>query len=103
MNPAGGVLEEAREMFRGFHWGRSSRRTVKAKASPRPRSLVKLGRLEAVTYSTRKGHGRKSFAHWEHLFGEDGGRKPALAVDPANQRLHIVGGDYTVEDRGIVD
>jgi len=90
-------------MFRGFHWGRSSRRTLRARPSPRPRSLVKLGQLEAVTYSTRKGHGARAFAHWEHEFGEEGGRKPTLAVDPSNKRLHIVGGDYQVEDRGIVD
>jgi len=102
MNP-GGVLDQARKLFEGFHGGRSSRRTLKARPSPRPRSLVKLGRLEAVTYSTRKGHGRNAFAHWEHEFGEEGGRKPALAMDPSNKRLHIVGGDYTVEDRGIVD
>lgn len=88
-------------MFRGFHWGRSSRRTLRVKPSPRPRQLVRLGRLEAVTYSTKKG--RERSAHWEHLFGEEGGRKPSLAVDPSNQRLHIVGGDYKVEDRGIVD
>jgi len=103
MNGADGVLEEARDMFRGFHWGRSSSRTVKARPSPRPRSLVKLGQLEAVVYSTRKGHGRNAFAHWEHEFGEEGGRKPTLAMDPSNKRLHIVGGDYKVEDRGIVD
>lgn len=101
MNPAGDdVIEKARKAFTGFHWGRGPRRIIRAKVSPRPRALVKLGRLEAITYSTKKGG---DFAHWEHAFGEDGGRKPALAVDPESDRLHIVGGDYTVKDRGIVD
>lgn len=101
MNPASDdVIERAKQAFKGFHWGRSSRRAIRSKPSPRPAALVKLGRLEAVTYSTKKGG---EFAHWEHEFGEEGGRKPTLAMDPSNKRLHIVGGDYKVEDRGIVD
>lgn len=99
MNP-GGSLGSAREAFEGFHWGRPSRRTVRARLSPRPRELVKLGALEAVAYRTQKGGER---AVWEHEFGEGGGRKPVLAMDPRTRRLHIVGGDYDVEDRGIVD
>ncbi len=94
------MLERAKRAFEGFHWGRKPRRIINAKPSPRPRALVELGRLEAVTYSTTKGGER---AHWEHEFGEEGGRKPILAMDPDTQRLHVVGGDYTVEDRGIVD
>lgn len=100
MNPGDDVIEKARRAFQGFHWGRPSRRVIRAKPSPRPAALVRLGRLEAITYSTKKGG---DFAHWEHEFGEEGGQKPSLAMDPENGRLHIVGGDYTVEDRGIVD
>lgn len=94
------MIERAQRAFRGFHGGRKSRRVLRAKPSPTPRALVKLGKLEAITYSTKKGG---DFAHWEHEFGEEGGKKPALAMDAETHRLHIVGGDYTVEDRGIVD
>jgi len=100
VNPEGDVLEHGRAMFEGFHWGVPSRRKLRAQLSPTPRALVKLGQLEAVAYSTNKGGER---ATWEHEFAEDGGRKPVLAMDPDTRRLHIVGGDYDVEDRGIVD
>lgn len=60
---------------------------------------MKLGVLEEVTYRTTKGDtGRASYVH---AFGEEGGKKPALAMDPKNKRLHVVGGDYTVTRRGI--
>jgi hypothetical protein len=94
MNP------DAAELYTGFHWGDKPRRRVRVRVSPKPRELVQLGRLEAVTYSTRKA-GEK--AHWEHAFGEEGGRKPALAMDARSKRLHIVGGSYKVQDRGIVN
>jgi len=87
--------------YEGFHWGREARRARRVRVSPRPRALAELGRLVAVTYETRKGAERG--AQWEHEFGEEGGRRPTLAVDPESNRLHILGGDYTVEDRGIVN
>jgi hypothetical protein len=98
MNPAS---QKARQRFEGFHWGIPSKKTKTVKPSPAPRELVQLGTLEAITYSTSKG--KEGFHHWEHEFGEDGGRKPTLAMDPDNERLHIVGGDYTVTDDGITD
>lgn len=100
MNGGEGLLEQGRSLFEGFHWGEKSTATVPARVSPEPRALVKLGRLEAVAYSTKKDGER---ATWEHEFGEEGGKKPTLAMDAETRRLHIVGGDYDVEDRGIVD
>jgi hypothetical protein len=97
MNP------DARDRYKGFHWGLDPRGVSDVEISPEPRELVKLGTLEAITYRTRKGGRDGGLASWEHHFGEDGGRKPSLAVDPDSDRLHIVGGDYAVEDRGIVD
>lgn len=98
---ANGRLRKARARYEGFHWGRKARRQLKVHLSPRPRQLVELGKLEAVTYSTKKG--REGLQHWEHAFGEEGGTKPRLAMDPDTDRLHIVGGGYRVEDKGIVD
>lgn len=60
---------------------------------------MELGSLEAITYGTAKGG--DGFSHYEHAFGEQGGRKPVLAMDPRTKRLWIVGGRYTVTDRGI--
>lgn len=98
MNPAS---EKALERYEGFHWGIPAKKAVAARVSPEPAELVELGRLEAVTYSTKKG--AEGLQHYEHMFGEEGGKRPRLAVDPDTNRLHIVGGSYTVEDRGIVD
>lgn len=92
---------QARERYEGFHWGRPPTKDVDVELPPEPRELVELGQLEAVVYSTKKGD--EGLQHYEHQFGEEGGRKPRLAMDPASERLHVVGGDYTVEDRGIVD
>jgi hypothetical protein len=96
-----GASASARQRYEGFHWGRPPKRTARVRTSPRPLELVELGKLEAVTYSTKKG--REGLQHYEHAFGEEGGEKPVLAMDPKNDRLHIVGGGYRVEDRGIVD
>lgn len=93
-------MELADAKYEGFHWGRAPRRHQNVELSPRPRELAKIGELEAVAYRTTKGDQR---ATWEHEFGDQGGRKPILAVDPRTNRLHIVGGSYRVEDRGIVD
>lgn len=68
--------------------------------SRRPKVGVKLGRLHSVTYETSKAG---EPALWEHEFGEEGGDPPDLVADPDTERLHIVGGDYRIEDRGIVD
>ena len=102
MNPSLSPRQQrAREVYRAFHWGIPPKRVRKVKTSPRPHTPAELGTLEAVTYATEKRGDGPSL--YEHQFGEEGGRKPRLAVDVDTNRLHIVGGDYTVEDRGIVD
>jgi len=88
------------DFFREFYWGREPGRVRRTKVSPLPRELVQLGTLEAITYSAKKG-GEK-LADYIHHFGEEGHRKPKLAADPRNKKLHIIGGDYGVEAAGIV-
>ncbi len=73
---------------------------VKRKTSPLGTG-VKLGKLHSVTYLAKKGNEPPTL--WEHEFGEEGGKQPDLVMDVDSKRLHIVGGDYTVEDVGIVD
>ncbi len=95
------ALERARDFRQRFHWGRPARGVRKTTVAPLPRALTKLGTLKAIVYATNKeGDGPSEY---EHAFGEDGGRKPDLAVDIDTGRLHIVGGTYRVEERGIVD
>lgn len=92
--------QAATKLYRDLHWGRGARKTARVKV-PKPRALAEMGRLESVVYSTTKGGDGHS--HYEHTFGEEGGKKPSLGVDVDTRDLVIVGGDYTVEPRGIVD
>lgn len=96
-----GSVEKAADFYEDLHWGIGPDIVKRAKIPRTPKALAELGRLESVVYSTEKaGDGNSRYVH---DFGEEGGEKPLLAVDPDNKRLHVVGGDYTVEDRGIVD
>jgi hypothetical protein len=98
--PMSAKLDKAIEFYQDFHWGDEAGRIVKRKIPAPPKVGVKLGKLDAVVYSTSKG-GEK--ATWEHEFGEDGGKRPDLVMDVDNKRLHIVGGTYDVRREGIVD
>lgn len=91
---------KAADFYRAFQWGREPKKISRVAIPPRPRELVKLGVLEAITYSTKKG-GEK-LADYIHHFGEEGHRKPTLTADPRTKKLHIIGGDYGIESAGIV-
>ena len=94
-------MQIAGEEYRKFHWGRPARKIRRAKVAPPPEVLTEIGTIESIVYSTKKG--KEPLTDFEHHFGEEGGRKPTLAFDPKNKRLHVVGGSYKVEPRGIVD
>ena len=91
-------LDLAKNFYEDFHWGEKPKKAKRVKTSPSPDVLTNIGELVDITYETSKG-GEE--AHWNHTFGEEGGQRPKLAVDPRNKRLHIVGGDYTVTAKGI--
>lgn len=93
-------LQRAAKDWESFHWGRRARTVRTMRVADQPDTLVKLGDLSSVTYRTRKG--RDPVTYYEHEFAETGGRRPVLAMDPQTRRLHIVGGTYSVEWRGIV-
>lgn len=104
-NPPGEDLAAARRSWRDFHWGDEPTgvREVPTDVLSLRGPLVELGELVAVTYRTTKGG---EAADWEHTFGDGAPgdvefESPALVVDTRG-RLGIVGGSYTVEDRGIV-
>jgi hypothetical protein len=93
-------LKRAVATYEGFHWGDPPDRIVKRKVSKAPKVAVKLGKLVAVAYETHKNG---EHAVWEHEFGEEGGKRPDLVMDADTEKLHIVGGSYTVTDAGIID
>lgn len=89
-------VERAAKFREDFHWGIPARNVSRKAVSPRPRTLVKLGEIVEITYRTHKRG--ESAQHFTHDFE---GRRPTLGMDIDNKRLHFVGGDYTVTDRGI--
>jgi hypothetical protein len=64
---------------------------------------VKLGTITEITYRTEKSFDNFEQVDYFHKLGEESGVKPDLIYDTHNEYLMIVGGDYTIEDRGIVN
>lgn len=66
-------------------------------------SALDFGEVDAICYMTAKRHiGNGKRFEYVHAFGEEGGRKPHLLVDYEGMPI-LKGGDYKVEDRGIID
>lgn len=61
-----------------------------------PSVMWQLGELIAITYDATK---RGEHAHWEHHFKAE---RPVLAFSEESDSLYVVGGDYSVTERGIV-
>jgi hypothetical protein len=95
------LVERAADFREKFHWGIKGKKVRRAKVPKPPRVATKLGELTSVIYKTKKRGEKAQFFH--HDFGEEGGRKPTLAMDIENKKLHIVGGDYDVQADGIID
>ena len=91
---------EAAAKFKAFHWGDEPEGLKEVRIAKPPKFGFAIGEVVSIAYETTK-NGEK--AVWEHEFGEEGGKRPTLVADSDNHRLHFVGGDYTVEARGIVD
>lgn len=93
-------LAEAISFYDDLHWGEPANKVERKRVSRPPKVATKLGELVSVTYETSKGG---ELAQWQHEFGEEGGQRPDLVVDPKTRRLHIVGGSYDVQSAGIID
>ena len=67
------------------------------------KETLDFGEVKYVVYRTQKGFDNFVDATYKHKFGEEGGARPRLMYDRLNKRIHFVGGDYTITDRGIED
>ena len=85
--------------YRALHWGERGKGKASRMCAPDPSlgPLVQLGELREVGYLTTKG-GDPPSTIYEHAFKRP---YPHLCVN-GEGGLVIVGGDYHVEDRGIV-
>jgi len=90
----------ALEAYELFHWGNQPDELLEVdEEHSAGETLVALGELTSVVYTTPKGS--QELVEWEHEFNEEGaGQAPLLCVDEDN-RLRIIGGDYIVTNRGI--
>lgn len=91
-------LMEAIGAYTDLHWGRAPDRVDQVDAPGlEGNTLVQLGDLEYVGYYADKG---PESAIWHHEF--DGADRPRLSVDLDSGSLHLIGGSYSVDPRGIV-
>lgn len=89
-------LKQARAQFHRFHCFPADRIIRKPCRRLIPKTLVKLGRLRGVIYSSDKGQKGcpQTFIHFMET-------PPLLACDPKGTQLFILGGRYRVTSRGI--
>ncbi len=89
-------MNEARKLFRDFH-GDEPGSLQKVRLNV-PKTGLVIGKLDGVLYTAvRDGKTEK----YIHKF--TGKSAPLLVSDPKGASLHIVGGRYVFEERGIVD
>jgi hypothetical protein len=70
--------------------------------------FVVVGTVHSISYFGDKWHltgpkEQKKGMHYIHVLGEETGVKPILVFDVLQRRVGFVGGEYRVEDRGIVN
>lgn len=87
--------EDLHDEYTEMHWGDEPESIEETPISPQLERGVELGEVVSIVYRTSKGG---ELAEWEHDFE---GELPKLVVDSETNRLHIVGGDYFVTERGI--
>lgn len=72
-------------------------------------NVIELGECREIIYLARKYHpevgssAAGKLIEWHHKFGEETGVVPKLFYDAKSSRLILRGGEYTVEDAGLVN
>lgn len=69
-----------------------------------PAGYYELGEAVRIDYKQRKEHVPKpELDEWKHYFGHENHVKPGVYFDVNHKRLMLEGGDYRVEERGIIN
>jgi hypothetical protein len=90
-------IRRAAGLYQRFS-GHEAEEVGRVNIAPPPRTLVAVGELDGVLYTTvRDGKVEK----YIHKFASKD--KPVLAVSPDGKRMFVVGGRFTFTERGIVD
>jgi hypothetical protein len=73
-------------------------------AIDRGAGLFELGEARRVDYKQRKEHAPHPDADsWRHDLGEENGIRPTVLFDSRSKRLLLEGGDYRIEEAGIIN
>jgi hypothetical protein len=86
---------QSRRLFHNFHGFPMRKLLVLPCRREMPETLVRLGQLKGLIYSSDRGDGRmKTYIHFmEH--------PPMLTCDPEGTQLYVLGGNYRVTQNGI--
>ena len=90
-------IEQAIKSFKKFHWGIEYNKAIHFDNIPRADVVFTLGEIAIIGYCCKK-KGDKEPVLYIHGFHNP---PPMLCADK-NGQMHIIGGCYTVESRGIV-
>jgi len=91
------AVSRAADLYERFS-GHEAEAIGKVRVNPLPRVGVAIGEVDGILYSTvRDG----VFEKYIHKFRQRD--KPLFVVSPDGKSLHLVGGNYTFTERGIVD
>lgn len=80
-----------------------------AKFTDKENGTVELGKCREIVYLAKKYHAEVGNSaagknvEWVHEFGEESGNRPVLLYSTSLDRLILRGGNYRVEDAGIID
>lgn len=73
-------------------------------ARPLGQGRYELGEAVRIDYKQRKDHApNPEKDEWKHFFGEESNIRPHVEFDAIRKRLFLVGGDYRIEERGIIN
>jgi hypothetical protein len=90
-------IARAKQLFTSFR-GAVPSEVLRVAMRATPRAALTLGELLGIMYRTERDG---ELVNYRHVFQKSA--RPILAVTPDGRTLLILGGDYRVTSRGIVD
>ena len=67
------------------------------------RDKMVIGEVTEITYQDRKAFHKFSLVEYFHKLGEVSKVKPWMLYDTMNKKIEIVGGQYSIETKDLVD
>lgn len=93
----GAEIRKAGALYSEFT-GHEELNISKVRVPSMPRTLVEIGQIDGVLYTTVRDGIKESYIHKFKASS-----RPLFAVSPDGKQLFMIGGSFTFGDRGIVD